>query len=144
MGRIAVLTDTTMKIAIPLCRQRVAPLFEAAETFMLFDTGEPGCAMDTREFRHAPIGDKCQQLLAAGVAILLCGAISRGWQHQLEMLGLEVHAFLVGDVQEIAQTFRQEGAAGLSRFAMPGRLRRGNGTRRRFRRCSLYGTSSIY
>lgn len=133
-----------MKIAIPLCRHRVAPLFEAAETFVLFDSRESHCAMNTREFRHAPIGDKCQQLLAAGIAVLLCGAISRRWQHQLEMLGVEVHAFLAGDVQEIAQTFGQEGAAGLNRFAMPGIQRGGNGNRRRSRRCGLYGTSSIF
>lgn len=130
-----------MIIAIPLCRHRVAPLFEAAETFVFFDSGESDSPMSTREFRCVPVGEKCQQLLAAEVATLLCGAISRRWQHQLELLGVEVHAFLAGDVREIAQTFAQEGSAGLNRFAMPGRQRGGNGYRRRFRRCGLYDNS---
>lgn len=128
---------TIMKIAIPLCRYRIAPLFEAAETFVLFSAGEPDLAPTRWEARHSNIGNKCQQLLAAGVGLLLCGAISRRWQSQLEMLGIAVHPFLAGDVQEIAYTFQHEGTDGLERFAMPGRQPGGNGNRRRYRRRSF-------
>lgn len=103
---------------------------------MLFNFAGSERTPTTTEARHSPIGEKCQQLLSAGIGTLLCGAISRRWQSQLEMLGIEVHAFLAGDVQEIARTFQREGAAGLNRFAMPGRQQGGNGNRRRFRRCS--------
>jgi predicted Fe-Mo cluster-binding NifX family protein len=142
-GKHAIPAETVMKIAIPLCRHRIAPLFEAAETFVLLDSGKSDCSPDIKEFRQTAIGDKCRQLLAEDVAILLCGAISRHWQHQLETLGIEVHAFLAGEVREIAQTFEQEGSAGLIRFAMPGRRRERHGNRRRFRQCRGCDTPSI-
>lgn len=141
-GKHAIPAETVMKIAIPLCRHRIAPLFEAAETFVLLDSDKSDCSPNTKEFRQTAIGDKCRQLLAEDVAILLCGAISRHWQHQLETLGIEVHAFLAGEIREIAQTFGKEGPAGLSRFAMPGR-REHRGNRRRFRLCSRHDASSI-
>jgi predicted Fe-Mo cluster-binding NifX family protein len=48
-----------MKIAIPLCRQRIAPLFESAETFMLVSAGKADSAPTIREARRLRIDEKC-------------------------------------------------------------------------------------
>ena len=120
-----------MKIAIPLCRQRIAPLFESAETFMLISPGNPDSAPTIREARRLRIDEKCHQLVSDGTRVLLCGALSRQWQDYLRQLGIEVHAFLAGDAEEILRTYLQDGACGLGQYAMPGCKGNQRGDRRR-------------
>ena len=124
-----------MKIAIPLCRQRIAPLFESAETFILISLDNPDSEPTIRETRRLRIDEKCHQLFSDGTGVLLCGALSRQWHDYLRQLGIKVHAFLAGDAEEILRTYRQDGEVGLGQYAMPGR--NGNhrgGRRRRLRR----------
>ena len=123
-----------MKIAVPVCRNRIAPLFDVAETLVLFeapDAGSPPKQTGTIDSAH---GDTSRLLLDAGVDTVLCGAISRHWQNRLNRLGIEVHGFLAGEIPVIAQTYWQEGPRGLARFAMPGWQHRGQGRQRRMRR----------
>jgi predicted Fe-Mo cluster-binding NifX family protein len=111
-----------MKIAIPLCRNRIAPLFEVAESFFVFRPEFP----DEGETLHAASGigvaAKCRWLADTGVSVLLCGALADEWQRRLQDVGVEVHAFLAAEVHEVLQAFRHDGPAGLVRFAMPGRV----------------------
>ena len=110
-----------MKIAIPLCRGRIAPLFEVAESFLLVDSD----LQDIHEtVLHAPSAIATENgnwLAERGVAILLCGALSGRLEHFLRQLGIEVHAFLAGDTQDVLKSFLSEGQSGLARYAMPGR-----------------------
>ena len=124
-----------MKIAIPLCRQRIAPLFESAETFLLINPGSLDGESIIRETQRLRIDEKCQQLLVDGVQVLLCGALSRQWQDYLRQLGIDVHSFLAGDAQEVLQAYLQNGAGGLEQHAMPGcKGNRGGQHRRRLGR----------
>ncbi len=123
-----------MKIAVPVCRSRIAPLFDVAETFALFDAQDTGSTPTQTGTIDANHGNTCLLLLDAGVETVLCGAISRCWQNRLNQLGIEAHGFLAGDIQVIAQIFWQEGPQGLARFAMPGRQHCGQGRQRRMRR----------
>ncbi len=136
MLRIAIvaITVTSMKIAIPTCRSRIAPLFDVAETVVLFDAPIAQGKSTQTVTIDTVHDDTSRLLLDAGVGIVLCGAISRCWQNRLKQLGIEVHGFLAGDVQVIAQTFWQEGPRGLAGFAMPGWQHRGQGRQRRMRR----------
>ena len=122
------------KIAAPVCRNRIAPLFDVAETFVLFDATDAGNAPTQIGTIDSTLGDTPRLLLAAGVDTVLCGAISRCWQDHLSRLGIEVHGFLAGDIQVIAQTYWHEGPRGLAAFAMPGWHHRGQGRQRRMRR----------
>ena len=122
---------STMKIAIPLCRQRIAPLFEVAETFVLINPGDSDSEPTICETRRLLTGDKCRQLHAEGTRILLCGALSRRWQDYLHQQGIEVHAFLAGDTQEVLHAYLQDGARGLERYAMPGRKENRGGRQQR-------------
>lgn len=123
-----------MKIAVPVCRNRIAPLFDVAETFVLFDAPDAESAPTQTVTIDAPHGDTSRLLLDAGVGTVLCGAISRCWQNRLNRDGIEVHGFLAGEIPVIAQTYQQEGPRGLARFAMPGWQHRGQGRQRRMRR----------
>ena len=123
-----------MKIAIPACRNRIAPLFDVAETVVLFDAPNAQGASTQTVTIDTAHDDVSQLLIDAGVGTVLCGAISRCWQNRLNQLGIKVLGFLAGDVQVIAQTFWQEGPRGLASFAVPGWQHRGQGRQRRMRR----------
>ena len=126
---------TIMKIAIPLCRQRIAPLFESAETFKLVSLDNPDSEPTIRETRSLGIDEKCHMLSLEGTQTLLCGALSHRWRGYLRQLGIEVHAFLAGDAEEILHTYLQDGAGGLGQYAMPGcKVNRGGRRRRLGRR----------
>lgn len=109
-----------MKIAITFCRQRVAPLFEVAETFLMQGLEGTACEPIILETRHPRIEEKCWRLYMEGTRVLLCGALSHQWMDHLQQLGIRVHAFLAGDAHEIMNAYLQNGAEGLARFAMPG------------------------
>lgn len=131
---------TPMKIAIPLCRGRIAPLFEVAESFLLINALAPD---NSGAMSHAPSStatEKCSWLAEHGVTILLCGALSGSLEHFLRQLGIEVHAFLAGDVHDLLESFLLEGHSGLARYAMPGRrawFPGQNRHRRRRRHCDF-------
>ena len=116
-----------MKVAIPKSRRRIAPLFEVAERFLIvdLDRSPTGHARPWRIWRTGDllIDEKCRALRAEGVEVLLCGALSKAWERYLIELGIEVHPFLLGNIDDILATFEQEGAAGMYRQTMPGRLR---------------------
>jgi len=109
-----------MKIAIPLCRQRIAPLFESAETFKLISPDNPDSEPAIRQTRCLRIDEKCHLLTSEETRVLLCGALSRQWQAYLQRLGIEVHAFLAGDAEEVLRAYLRDGASGLGQYAMPG------------------------
>lgn len=125
-----------MKIAVPVCRNRIAPLFDVAETFVLFNAPDAGNAPTQVGTIDSTHGETPRLLLDAGVGTVLCGAISRYWQDRLNRLGIEVHGFLAGEILVIARTYWQEGPRGLAGFVMPGWQHRGHGRRRRMRRHS--------
>lgn len=106
-----------MKIAITVCRGRIAPLFDAAETFMLIDSDRE---TESVNLSDQSLPDKCRCLQAYGVTTLLCGALSHAGRDWLSKGGVAVHAFLSGDMREILQAYWDDGQAGLVRYAMPG------------------------
>ena len=109
-----------MKIAIPYCRTRIAPLFEEAESFLLVSREFP---VDRETLRLKPglcVAGRCNALAEGGVGILLCGALSGEWERYLKTLGIEVHAFLAAEVQEVLQAYLHAGEPGIVVYAMPG------------------------
>lgn len=131
---IVATTVPVMKIAVPVCRNRIAPLFDVAETFVLFEDPDTEHSSTQTGTIDSARGDAARQLVDAGVGTVLCGAISLQWQNRLNRLGIEVHGFLAGEIPVIAQTYWKEGPRGLARFAMPGCQHRGQGRQRRMRR----------
>lgn len=98
---------------------------------MLVSLGNPDSEPTIREARSLHIDEKCHQLFSEKTQVLPCGALSRQWQAYLQRLGIEVHAFLAGNVEEILRTYRQDGVGGLEQYAMPGCKGTHRGGRRR-------------
>jgi predicted Fe-Mo cluster-binding NifX family protein len=71
-------------------------------------------------------------LRAAGVEVLLCGAISRGWQGRLEASGIRVVPFLTGSWRQLLAALRA-GELDRDDYRMPGCRGMGPGCRRRQR-----------
>lgn len=120
-----------MNIAIPMCRNRISPLFEVAESFWLIRMDCP----DLKELLLLPptmcIAEKCRVLVGSGVVVVLCGALSRKWQDYLATLGVEVHAFLSGDGADVLLAFLSKERGALDCYAMPGRGKGACGHRKR-------------
>ena len=132
-----------MKTAIPLYRNRIAPLFDVSESFLLVNPTQPDDSEITLSMQNVCIAEKCLRLHEQGVSVLLCGAVSRLWLRHLIGLGIEVHAFLTGDAHEVLQTFLCDGDPGLTRYAMPGCGHGACGQRRRQRRRLLCDFDSL-
>ena len=113
-----------MKIAIPLCRNRIAPLFDVAADFLFFDDRRADARESVLALHPACTREVCRQLRAQGVEVVLCGAIARPWRAELAVLGIEVRHGLAGDALAVVHAFVRDGEAGIEGFAMPGRGRR--------------------
>ena len=119
MNRVAI-NASPMRIAIPLSRNRITPLFDVAESFLLINPSQDEDSESILFISKICAAEKCLRLHEHGVGILLCGAVSRACSRHLSGLGIEVHAFLSGEAREVLHTFILDGSAGLARFAMPG------------------------
>jgi hypothetical protein len=143
MNRVAI-NARTMKTAIPLSRDRITPLFDVAESFLLVNPTQPDDAEIILSMPKVSIAEKCMRLHEHGVGVLLCGAVSRVWREHLSGLGIEVHAFLTGNAHEVLQTYLRDGNPGLVRYAMPGCGHGACGQRRRQRRRLYCDSDSLF
>lgn len=125
-----------MRIAVPIWKDRVSPVFDTAGTLLVVDV-DGGREVSRRriDLSSNPPHDRVKRLTAAGVDILLCGAISRPLFEMLVAAGVEVTPFLSGEIEALLRTAVERGTID-RRFLMPGcggwgrrrRLRRRNGT----------------
>ena len=108
------------KIAIPVYRDRVAPLFDVAGTFLIADilNGQPD---DIHEIE--PVFNSYRQkisfLKSSGVDVVICSAISR---HQAIVLlnnGIDIIPGVIGETGEILSAFCR-GRLNIEQFSMPG------------------------
>jgi predicted Fe-Mo cluster-binding NifX family protein len=115
-----------MKIALTTWNNRVAPVFDVAQHILIADVESGTVARETRlTVPSQPGRAKALVLAKLGVAVLICGAISRTVQSQVIAHGIEVHPFIAGDAREVLQAWI-DGELEQPNFAMPGcGLRRG-------------------
>jgi len=127
------LSAFTMRIAIPVWRDRVSPVFDVAGSLRLVDLedGTPLRRSDANLQEDDP-GARVQRLSELGIEVLICGAISRPLETMLTAAGVKVIAQVCGGVEEVLEAYRS-GRLGDPAFAMPGCCgrRRGFGYGRR-------------
>jgi hypothetical protein len=112
-------TIRTARIAIAVCRGRVAPLFDSARCVRILEAGQPGVGHPhTLPVVDEPLA-RVGALLRWDVGTLICGAISLGLASALEAHGVLVLAFVSGDLPAVLQAFRQ-GTLSDDHFRMPG------------------------
>jgi predicted Fe-Mo cluster-binding NifX family protein len=122
LARLArdVLYASTMRIAIPVWRDRVSPVFDVAGNLRLVDQ-EDGAPLQ-RSDASIQEGDsvaRVRKITELGVDLLICGAISRPLESMLTAAGVKVVARICGGVDEVLNAHRS-GRLGDPAFAMPG------------------------
>lgn len=109
-----------MRVAVPTPSARISPVFDSAGQVLLVDLDEgtersrcvsplPGDSLPARVTR----------LQELGVAVLICGGISRPLRQMIEACGIRVYPWMAGPVDEVLEAYRQ-GRLHEPRWMMPG------------------------
>jgi predicted Fe-Mo cluster-binding NifX family protein len=118
-----------MKIALPIWRGRVSPVFDTASRILVVEyQGGREVARDEHQMQEIPIPLRLRRLSELGVNVLICGAISRSLATILANAGITVVPFITGAIEEVLSGYLRGRFPG-PRFFMPGCY----GRRRRFR-----------
>ena len=121
-----------MKIALPVWENRVAPVFDAADQWILcLADGKTWTLGAIKDFPSSSPERKVQELLDQEVSLLICGALPYRLERFLTESGCGVISFIAGDTDEVLQAW-SENQLDNSRFSMPGCRR--DGGRRKGRR----------
>jgi len=95
-----------MRLVLPTYGDRVAPVLDAASTFLLIAPGEDG-ALHRRELVIAepdPVA-KARRIAELGAEVLICGAISWPLETMLTSAGMRVIPNTGGAVQHVIVAF---------------------------------------
>jgi predicted Fe-Mo cluster-binding NifX family protein len=112
---------TMAKAAFASWNDRIAPVFDVAQWIQLveIESGQIIRQIRANVAGEAP-GQKAWRLAELEVGILVCGAISRSMQAVITAYGIEVIAFITGDLQEVIQAWVCGKLAGSDKYIMPG------------------------
>ncbi len=130
-----------MIVAAPVWNDRISPVFDTAELFLLVRW--QGDAEAERRLISLPAEltpqQRVRRLVELGVDTVICGAIWRPVERLLEAQRITVHACVCGTVSEVLEAFRL-GQLDSEQFRMPGcrgrfRAHRGCGRQRGKRTC---------
>lgn len=109
-----------MRIALSAWENRIAPVFDVAPAIVLVEDAAGRVVRQVQEHLPAgPAAQKALRLAELGVDTLVCGAISSSLEMMVSAYGIEVVAFISGDVDEVLRAFRSRGLSGKD-YGMPG------------------------
>jgi len=109
-----------MRIAIPVSFGRVSTAFDFARHLLVIEY-EGGKEVRRSEIileEEVPL-NRARRLEAAGVGVLICGAISRPTAGRLASSGIDIIAFVSGSIEEVLAAYFT-GELESARFLMPG------------------------
>lgn len=113
-------TNAGQKIAVTVWEHRVSPVFDSARTLLIAEIQEDTLVSTScLTFDPERPLELVQLLQAQGIVLLICGAISEGPACMLEAAGIELRAFIAGDVRRVLATLVEAGSLG-AQFRMPG------------------------
>jgi predicted Fe-Mo cluster-binding NifX family protein len=130
-----------MRLALATWNGRISPVFDVARQVHLVEI-EAGRVAE-RHDATLPGTDpltQAESLAATGAEVLICGAVSQPMSESLAAMGIRLHPFTAGDVEQVLTAWLQ-GALPNATWSMPGcrgRMRRCHGGtgRRRQARCA--------
>jgi predicted Fe-Mo cluster-binding NifX family protein len=110
----------TMRVAVPVSRDRISPVFDTAERMLVVDL-EDGRETSRRlaEIWSRTLPDRVGILTTGGVDVLLCGAVSRPLYDMLELAGIRVTPFLAGPAEVVLKAYLEDRLPE-PQFQMPG------------------------
>lgn len=110
-----------MKLAIPVCGQDIALVFDDADCLLVIDIQGKGSHKEERlRCSGNTIIDRANQLRSLDIDLLICGAISCPLQRMIEASGVDIIPFVRGKATEVFDAWclnRLEDG----RFFLPGR-----------------------
>ncbi len=110
-----------MKIAIPTWNGRVSPVFDAASRLVVVEVGEEGeSSRFETDISENFLPSKAMRLTGLGVDTLICGAISRPLAYMITTAGINLIAWISGQVEDVLQAFLRGNLFDIQ-FLMPGR-----------------------
>ncbi|MBI9100318.1 MAG: dinitrogenase iron-molybdenum cofactor biosynthesis protein [Spirochaetaceae bacterium] len=109
-----------MKVAIPVWKNRVAPVFDTADRWLSISvTGDRWKIEQEVAFADSLPEMKVQELLQQKVEYLICGAIPYRYESFLKSTGCEVSSFIAGKPEDVIQALIDNNI-GETSFLMPG------------------------
>ena len=123
-----------MKIAMPVCGNRLSTVFDTADELLMVETG-PGVVPEQSRARWKAdtVIARTVHIKESGVQVLICGALSGSVARMLNAAGIRVIPFIRGTVDEVLEAFCNETLSG-RHFFLPGCTPcEGQGRRRRLR-----------
>ncbi|MDD2478856.1 MAG: NifB/NifX family molybdenum-iron cluster-binding protein [Victivallaceae bacterium] len=123
-----------MKLALTICRERIAPVFDVSGQALILEISDGQIINELSVALPLESPEaKVEFLLNSGVNELICGAIFCQTQMLAEKQDIKVYAFIAGDYSEVIKAWQEEKLE-LGDFAMPGCRRDQRQCRRRGRR----------
>ena len=121
-----------MKVAVPVHRDRISPLFDTARQVLLVEIqGGTELGRSCVELPGTGMSEQVRSLVAAGAEALVCGAISGRVLRELLRRQLRVWPGVAGETEEVISALVNPGFPDES-LRMPGCRRRGGQTRHRW------------
>lgn len=118
-------------MALSVWKDYISTVFDTAEQLLVLELdGTEHPKRTTVKMNTADIAGRASQLKEKRIEVLICGAISRPLEASLTSLGIKVHAFIRGPVEEVLAAY-QNGDLDQAAFALPGCQGRGCARNRR-------------
>ncbi len=120
-----------MKITVPYWYNRISPVLDTAENFLIVDVQNGRRIKDVNiNLGEKSLSDRVEYFKRQHVNFLLCGALSDYYHRLILAKGIKVIPWLTGDIDGILEAFICNNSFEPG-FIMPGC--KGNGRRRRKR-----------
>jgi len=93
-------------IAIPVFEERISPLLDVSERFVLFEvTGNAVTQKIVININSETERLRIQKLKEIGVAVIICGAVSRYLSYIISETGIKHIPWISGPVDEVIKSF---------------------------------------
>ena len=95
-----------MKIAVPYWNNRISPVLDTADNFLLIETQNGRWTKDINiNLSEKSISERVEYFKKHHVSVLLCGAISEYYHNLILAKGIRVIPWLTGDISGIIEAF---------------------------------------
>ncbi|MCD6163266.1 MAG: hypothetical protein J7K40_12775 [candidate division Zixibacteria bacterium] len=99
-----------MKVVVPYWRQRVSPVLDTAENFLITDIRDSQIAKQSSiNLSGRSLVEKIDYLKDQNTTIILCGALSEYCNNMISTKGIKVFPWLCGNINNIIEAFINDG-----------------------------------
>jgi predicted Fe-Mo cluster-binding NifX family protein len=117
-----------MKVAIPVFRSRISPVFDWCNRILLVGIGfGKEEAREEIEVGSLDMLERAEGLLRAGTDVLVCSAIGGFLSQLIESKGIRVIPWVAGEIEDVIRALKSDGLPH-DRFLMPGCRQRKRGS----------------